>query len=75
MSKRTPTDLARIWFAFGVSNKDVARITGLSEGYVRKIKQRDEGRDHAWQTWRDNNPAKVKAWQRAQDQRPERAHR
>ena len=75
MSKRTPTKLARIWMKLGVPVKDIARITGLHAGYVRKIKQRDEGRDQAWQRWRDNNPDKVRAWQRAQDQRPERAHR
>lgn len=61
--EQTPTQRAReLLRGSDYSPREIAAITGLHEAYVRKIRQRDAGQDHAWQRWRDNHPEIVTAW-------------
>ena len=70
----TATEEARRLLRAGdCSTKQIAEITGLHEAYVRKIRQRDDGRDFAWKAWRYNNRPTVLAWHQAQNlKRPSR---
>jgi predicted secreted protein len=63
----SPTDKARFFLARGVPPSRVAQIVRLHEGYVRKLVQRDEGRDHAQGEWRDRNPDIVREYRARQD--------
>ncbi len=65
----TPTDQARLLLSKGLDSVEVAELTGLHDGYVRKIRQRDEGRDQAHQLWRQANPDRVLAWRLTQDRK------
>ncbi len=58
--EKTATEAARALLSAGFYPKQVAEMTKLSEAYVRKIRQRDDGRDEAWQRWRRSNPDKVR---------------
>lgn len=71
----TATEEARRLLRAGdCSPKQIAEITGLHEAYVRKIRQRDDGRDFAWKAWRYNNRPTVLAWHQAQNsKRPSRS--
>lgn len=41
-------------------------MLGLNAAYVRKIRQRMQGRDEAWSAWRKRNPKKVRSWRTKQ---------
>ena len=63
----TPTEKARTLLAKGLLPTIIASITGLHPAYVRKIRQRDAGRDYSWRNWRENNPAVVREYRAKQD--------
>jgi hypothetical protein len=71
----TATEEARRLLRAGdCSTKQIAEITGLHQAYVRKIRQRDDGRDFAWKAWRYKNPETVLSWHGAYNsKRPSRS--
>ena len=70
----SPTAVARTLIANNVPTSRIAVATGLSEGYIRKIVQRDNGQDHSWAEWRARNPDTVRQW-RAKQNRARKAAR
>ena len=66
--QQSATDHARALLRTSLhSNVEIARLTGLHRGYVRKIRQRDAGADAAWQRWRDRNPETVRRYRKTQN--------
>ena len=63
----SPTAVARSLIASGVPTARIAQSTGLHEGYIRKIRQRDDGADQSWGEWRARNPDTVRQWRDKQN--------
>ena len=71
----TPTDHARALLRRGLHPADVAEATSLHYGYVRKLIQRDAGRDESWAAWRANHPNSVRAYRAKQNEARKAARR
>lgn len=64
--EKSATQAARSLLRDGFTPQDIAKKLSLHDAYVRKIIQRDSGRDQSWKRWRERNPEKVRAY-RARD--------
>ena len=63
----TPTEHARRMLRTGYGPSAIAERTGLTPGYIQKIKQRDKGYDIAHNVWRVRNPDKIAAYRARQN--------
>ena len=63
----TPTEHARRMLRAGYGPSAIAERTGLTSGYIQKIKQRDNGYDIAHNVWRVRNPDKIAAYRARQN--------
>ena len=73
--EKSPTEAAKVLLREGFYPRQIAKLTGLHVAYVRKIRQRAAGRDKSHHRWRETNPKRVRAYNRAASNRRYRAKR